>query len=62
MRIKVTPGRGDAAPGGYNGQLLADIQGNPATAVSCGGGCKAYGAAYLYVTEGPATSAPAVPH
>ena len=45
-----------------NGQLLADIQGNPATAVSCGGGCKAYGAAYVYVTEGPATSAPAVPH
>ena len=45
-----------------NGQLLADIQGNPATAISCGGGCEEYGAAYMYVTEGPATSAPAVPH
>ena len=44
------------------GQLLADIQGNPATAISCGGGCEEYGAAYLYVTEEPATSAPAVPH
>ena len=44
------------------GQLLADIQGNPATAISCGGGCEEYGAAYMYVTEGPATSAPAVPH
>jgi hypothetical protein len=45
-----------------NGQLLADIQGNPATAISCGGGCEEYRAAYVYVTEGPATSAPAVPH
>jgi hypothetical protein len=44
-----------------NGQLLADIQGNPSTGVSCGGGCVEFGAAYTYVTEGPAAAAPAVP-
>ena len=44
------------------GQLLADIQGNPAKAIPCGGGCEEYGAASMYMTEGPATSAPAVPH
>lgn len=45
-----------------DGRLLADIQGNPKTGISCGGGCVEYGAAYVYVNEGPATSAPAVPH
>ena len=44
-----------------NGQLLADILGNPKTGISCGNGCVEYGAAYMYVSEGPAASAPAVP-
>jgi hypothetical protein len=44
-----------------NGQLLADIEGNPNAGVSCGNGCVEYGAAYTYESEGPATSAPAVP-
>ena len=44
-----------------DGQLLADIQGNPEAGISCGGGCVEYGVAYMYVSEGPATSAPAVP-
>jgi len=44
-----------------NGQLLADIQGNPNAGLSCGNGCVEYGAAYTYGSEGPATSAPAVP-
>jgi hypothetical protein len=44
-----------------NGQLLADIQGNPSTGVPCGGGCVEFGAAYTYVSEGPAATAPAVP-
>jgi hypothetical protein len=42
-----------------NGQLLADAQGNPNRGVSCGNGCIEYGVAYTYVSEGPATSAPA---
>ena len=42
-----------------NGQLLADIQGNPNTGLSCGNGCVIYGVAYTYVSEGPASSAPA---
>jgi hypothetical protein len=42
-----------------NGQLLADAQGNPNRGVSCGNGCTEYGVAYTYVSEGPATSAPA---
>jgi hypothetical protein len=44
-----------------NGQLLADIEGNPNAGLSCGNGCVEYGAAYTYGSEGPATSAPAVP-
>jgi hypothetical protein len=44
-----------------NGQLLADIEGNPNTGHSCGSGCVEYGVAYTYGSEGPATSAPAVP-
>jgi hypothetical protein len=44
-----------------NGQLLADIEGNPDTGLSCGNGCVTYGVAYTYVSEGPAASAPAVP-
>lgn len=44
-----------------NGELLADISGNPKTGISCGGGCEEYGAAYMFVSGGPATSAPAVP-
>ena len=44
-----------------NGQLLADIQGNPNTGLSCGSGCVEYGAAYTYGSEGPAASAPVVP-
>lgn len=44
-----------------NGQLLADIEGNPNTGLSCGNGCVEYGVAYTYGSEGPATSAPAVP-
>ena len=44
-----------------NGQLLADIEGNPNMGVSCGNGCVQYGVAYTYGSEGPATSAPAVP-
>lgn len=44
-----------------NGRLLADIQGDPTKAISCGGGCTEYGAAYMYESESPATSAPAVP-
>lgn len=44
-----------------NGQLLDDAQGDPARGVSCGGGCVDYGAASIYVREGPATTAPAVP-
>ena len=43
-----------------NGQLLAEAQGDPNRGVSCGNGCTEYGAAYAYVSEGPATSAPAV--
>lgn len=42
-----------------NGQLLADIQGNPNAELSCGKGCVIYGVAYTYVSEGPASSAPA---
>jgi hypothetical protein len=45
----------------HNGQLLADISGNPNKGVPCGNGCAEYGAAYTYVSEGPAPSAPAVP-
>ncbi|HEY2312252.1 MAG TPA: sigma factor-like helix-turn-helix DNA-binding protein [Streptosporangiaceae bacterium] len=41
------------------GQLLADIQGNPSTGLSCGRGCVTYGVAYTYVSEGPASRAPA---
>jgi hypothetical protein len=44
-----------------NGQLLADIMGNPRTGISCGNGCVEYGVDYAYVSEGPATSAPAIP-
>jgi len=44
-----------------NGELLADISGNPKTGISCGGGCEEYGAAYMFVSGGPATSAPVVP-
>ena len=44
-----------------NGQLLADTQGDPNRGLSCGNGCTEYGVAYTYVSEGPATSAPAVP-
>jgi hypothetical protein len=44
-----------------SGQLLADLQGNPIKGVPCGNGCVEYGAAYTYETEGPETSAPAVP-
>jgi len=29
MQIKVTPGRGDAVPGGYNGSLIAEHDGQP---------------------------------
>jgi hypothetical protein len=43
-----------------NGQLLADIQGDPTKGVPCGNGCVEYGVAMTYVSEGPATSAPAV--
>jgi hypothetical protein len=42
-----------------NGQLLADIDGNPNTGLSCGYGCVTYGVAYTYVSEGPASSPPA---
>lgn len=44
-----------------NGQLLADIEGNPTTGLSCGNGCAEYGVAYTYGSEGPAASAPVVP-
>lgn len=44
-----------------DGRLLADIDGDPTTGKSCGNGCMEYGAAYAYVSEGPASSAPAVP-
>jgi DNA-directed RNA polymerase specialized sigma24 family protein len=42
-----------------NGQLLADIDGNPNAGLSCGYGCVTYGVAYTYVSEGPARSPPA---
>jgi hypothetical protein len=44
-----------------NGQLLAEIQGDPTRGISCGNGCVEYGAAYTYESEGPATSVLAVP-
>lgn len=44
-----------------NGQLLADIEGNPNTSTSCGKGCVESGVGYTYVSEGPATTAPALP-
>jgi hypothetical protein len=44
-----------------NGQLLADIEGDPTKSISCGNGCTEEGAAYMYESEGPAASAPAVP-
>lgn len=45
-----------------NGQLLADIHGNPNPMTwSCGNSCDESGDSYAYVSQGPATSAPAAP-